>query len=587
MSRFFMRPSGLFALCLVALLSRSAWGGEPNQLPTLPVPPARISLILGNGQIKTGNGWAQALAVSAEGVIVATGTTDEVARLRGAGTRFVDLKGDAVLPGLQDLHVHPIFGGLAESRCKIAQGLDLAAIQKALRGCAARTPKGAWINGGQWDASAIGRIPTRAMLDAVVADRPVLLSDTSGHSAWVNSMALQLAGLNKDSKDPAGGIIERDASGEPTGVLREMAIDLVRSRVPPPSLAEVEKALTWSVRTMLSYGITSFTEASVGFSAGGERELQAYANLAERGVIKQRVRLCLAWGPGDAASERLVASRNLFARPRLSADCVKLFLDGVPTDSHTAAMMEPYVGTVDGRDDPASQKGLLQIPQDVLNGAVTRFDRMGLTVKFHAAGDGAVHAALDAIEAARRANGAEGPRHDVGHCTFVNERDFGRARALNASFEVSPYLWAPGPINDTIAAAVGPSRVDRSWPVRSMLEAGANVVAGSDWAVVPSVNPWIGIETLLTRESPGGSAESWGKAQAIGLEQALALFTENAARHMGTGDRLGRLDVGMLADLVVLDRNPFETAPRELHKTRVKRTYIAGELVYDAGKPDK
>lgn len=583
MSRFLVRTSRNWWLCLAALLSQPIWGSESSPQQTLPVPPSRISLILGNGQIKTGNGWTQALAVSSEGVIVAMGKTDEMVRLRGAGTRFVDLQGDTVLPGLQDLHVHPIFGGLAESRCKIAQGMDLPGIQKALRDCAARTPKGRWIDGGQWDVSAIGRIPTRAMLDAVVADRPVLLSDTSGHSVWVNTMALKLAGVNKDTKNPAGGIIERDDAGEPTGVLREMAIDLVRSHVPPPSQAEVEKALTWSVRNMLSYGITSFTEASVGFSAGGERELQAYANLSERGVIKQRVRLCLAWGPGDASSERLVASRNLFARPRLSADCVKMFLDGVPTDSHTAAMMEPYVGTVEGRDDPASQKGLLQIPQDVLNDAVTRFDRMGLTVKFHAAGDGAVHAALDAIEAARRANGTAGPRHDVGHCTFVNARDLGRARALNASFEVSPYLWAPGPINDTIAAAVGPSRVDRSWPVRSMLEAGANVVAGSDWAVVPSVNPWIGIETLLTRESPGGSAKTWGKEQAIGVEQALALFTENAARHMGTGDRLGRLDVGMLADLVVLDRNPYQTPPRELHKTRVKRTYIGGELVYQAG----
>jgi predicted amidohydrolase YtcJ len=235
-----------------------------------------------------------------------------------------------------------------------------------------------------------------------------------------------------------------------------------------------------------------------------------------------------------------------------------------------------------GRDDEASRKGLLMVPQEVLNQAVTRFDAMGLTVKFHAAGDAAVRAGLNAIEAARRANGFSGRLHDVGHCTFVASQDIGRARPMGATFEVSPYLWGPTPINDDITAAVGPRRIERVWPVRDMITAGALVVPGSDWAVVPSVSPWIGLETLVTREVPGGSPNSFGKSQAITLEQAFRMYTENAARHVGAGDRLGRIERGMLADLVVVDRDPFEIPIRAVHATRVERVFIGGEQVFEA-----
>jgi predicted amidohydrolase YtcJ len=212
---------------------------------------------------------------------------------------------------------------------------------------------------------------------------------------------------------------------------------------------------------------------------------------------------------------------------------------------------------------------------------VTRFDRLGMTVKFHAAGDAAVRAGLDAIEAARRTNGYSGRLHDVGHCTFVAKADLPRARAIGATFEVSPYLFAPSPINDDITKATGAERIARVWPVREMLDAGALVVAGSDWAVVPSVNPWIAVETLVTREKPGGSAESFGKAQAITVPEALALFTTNAARHRGEQRRLGAIEPGMLADVIVVDRDPYEVPVREIHRTRVIKTIVGGKVVYD------
>ena len=310
--------------------------------------------------------------------------------------------------------------------------------------------------------------------------------------------------------------------------------------------------------------------------------MKLYADMADAGTVKQRVRLCLNWEPGNAELEAVIADRNLYARTNVAADCIKIFLDGVPTDSHTAAMLEPYTLPMEGRNDDASRYGMLLVEQDTLNEAVTRFDRMGLTVKFHAAGDAAVRAGLNAFEAARRANGFSGQLHDVGHCTFVSRQDLPRARSLGATFEVSPYLWSPSPINDDISKEVGEDRTRRVWPVREMIEAGALVVPGSDWAVVPSVNPWIAVEALVTREEPGGSENHFGKEQAISLDQAIRLFTVNSARHLGMADRVGRIEPGLLADLIVLDRDPYRIPVTELHQVRVEKTMINGTLVFEA-----
>ena len=245
-------------------------------------------------------------------------------------------------------------------------------------------------------------------------------------------------------------------------------------------------------------------------------------------------------------------------------------------------MLQPYADSVPGRTDQRSRTGMLLLEQEVLDSAVARFDRMGLTVKFHAAGDAAVRAGLNAIAAARKANGYTGIMHNVGHCTFVAKEDLARARAIGATFEVSPYLWGPSPINDAITQAVGEEMIGRVWPVREMLDAGALVVPGSDWAVVPSVDPWIGIETLVTRQVPGGSAASFGPAQAISLAEALEMFTTNAARQARKADRLGRIEPGMLADLIVVDQNPYQAAPRAIHRTRVQLAFVGGSKVYEA-----
>jgi predicted amidohydrolase YtcJ len=536
--------------------------------------------ILSNGRFDTPGGWAAAAAIK-RGVIVAIGDAAAVEPYKGPNTKVIDLHGAAVLPGLHDMHVHPMGAGLAALACRFPQGSGPAVVQKAIEQCAAKHGKGEWITGGQWDAASFGSTPlNRQFLDRAAPNNPVVLTDISGHSAWANSEALKLAGITASTPNPPGGIIEKDAKGEPTGLLREAGAALVRAKVPPYSAEQNAHALKSSLDLMLSYGITSLTDAVVDGSI-----LQAYATLADRGELKQHVKGCLVWRPAmpgsnSSSQPEYIEMRNLYARDRFSPSCIKIFLDGVPTDGHTAAMVEPYADAK-GMDD-ARAKGILMVPPEVLKAALIDFDAKGFAVKMHAAGDAAVREGLDAIEAARKANGFSGQLHEVAHNSFVQMSDIRRARAIGATFEMSPYIWYPNPIIPDIAKAIGPERMKRWIPVKDAIDSGALVVPGSDWSVVPSVNPWIAIETLVTRQKPGGGGEILGAQERITLRQAIDMFTVNSAREMGDRNKVGTLERGMLADLIVLDRNPFQIPITQVHETKVKMAFINGEQVYQA-----
>lgn len=548
-----------------------------------PPPVMEADLILINGEIYTPAGWAQALAVK-NGVIIAIGNAATVDKHETAKTQVIDLKGATVIPGLHDMHVHPMGSGLQQLSCRFPQGSPPRKVIDTITGCVAGHAKGEWIAGGQWDAASFGKTPPhRSLLDPVSPDNPVVLTDISGHSVWANSKALELAGITRATPNPAGGIIERDASGEPTGVLRESASGMVRGLVPPATASQSVKALSWSLQQMLSQGITSFTDAAVD-----ERTMQAYAALADRDKLKQRVRACVMWRPMNYSASQgplpdPIGRRNLYARDRFKPDCIKIVLDGVPTDGHTAAMVEPYEDT--SHSEAARAKGILMVPPETLNAAVIDFDARGLTVKFHAAGDAAVREALDAIAVARKVNGFSGILHDSGHNSFVQMSDIRRARGIAATFEMSPYIWYPNPIIPDIAKAIGPERMKRWIPVKDAIDAGALVVPGSDWAVVPSVNPWIAIETLITRQKPGGGGETLGAAEKITLKQAFDMYTVNSARQMGNRNKTGSIEKGLLADVLVLDRNLFKIPVTQIHETRVKMVVINGEIVYQA--PEK
>ncbi len=526
-------------------------------------------LILRNGLVHAESGLHSALAVEGA-VIIAVGDDEQISTLSGPDTRIIDLAGASVFPGLHDMHVHPALAGFEEFSCKLSHRFNLEQIFERLEQCVAAVEPGEWVIGRAYDPEAFGdAAPHRSMLDRVAPNNPVLLNDISGHSAWVNSKVLELAGYTAATPNPDGGVIERDPDGTPTGLLHETAMGPVYALRPEPSRASYRKATRWALDVMLSHGITSLVDASTN-----EAEAQAYADLFDEGYLKQRVRSCV-W----AAETRIVERRNHFARERFRPDCVKLFLDGVPTDSHTAAMVDPYLPK-DGQTKKDRVRGILMMPAEKVAELTLKYDAMGLVVKYHAAGDQAVRTALDAIAAARASNGMNGLRHNPGHTTFIQPSDIARAKELGATLEFSPYLFAPSPIVVNISKAVGGPRMARMYALREAVDAGVHVVVGSDWPVVPFVNPWIAVELMVTRQKAGGSDERTAPSQGISLQEAIDIFTIKAAEQMNMASFVGSIAVGKFADLAVVDQNVFAVPITSVHKTRTLRTFIHGEEAY-------
>lgn len=536
-------------------------------------------MLLTGGQVYTPTGWADAIAVQGDR-IAAVGDAAAL-RKRYPAFKTVDLAGKTVIPGLHDMHVHPLGAGLALQQCKFEQGSSPQQILDVVAACVKKAKPGEWISGGRWAASSFGDTPpTRQMLDRIAPNNPVALTDISGHSTWANSLALKVAGVTRATPNPEGGIIEHDAAGEPDGLLRESAAQLVRQKIPAPSPEQNAQALKTGIDMLVSYGVTTLVDAVVT-----PEGLAAYQALTARNQLKAHVRGCLVYGRGwgdNSQFDQILAGRARYTSARFKLDCVKVFEDGVPTESHTAALIDPYAPDEHGQvKEP--QRGLLLVQPAELDPLVTRLDKQGITVKFHAAGDQASRTALDAIAAARKANGPNGPTHDVGHLTFIQPEDMQRAKTIRATLEFSPYLWFPSPINDDIIKASGAERIKRVWPVREGLDSGALVVAGSDWSVIPSANPWIGIETLVTRQAPDGQrpGESYGPQEAITVKEAIDIFTINAARQFGYADSHGTIEAGKAADFIILDRNPFKIAATDLHKVVVTQSYVGGELIYE------
>lgn len=532
-------------------------------------PPVAADTMYVNGRVYTPDGWQDGLAISG-GTIVALGRTDDMAAFRSPSTKVVDLGGATVLPGLIDMHVHAISAGLDAKNCMFPNGSKPAEILETVKLCVSKTTPGTWIVGGQWVGDLFGKAgPHRAMLDKVAPNNPVLLRDFSLHSAWVNSAALKSVGITRDTPNPKGGIIERDRSGNPTGVLREHAAMQLLDKIPQADTDTMVDALRYTTKTLLSLGIVAYEDALLT-SPGAK----AYAALADKGELYQHVRTCM-WEPDQA----LILTRNLYSRPGLDMSCVKMMLDGVPTDAHTAAMHDDYADAA-SLSDPARRKGSLLVAPAELQTKIVRYDAKGLTVKMHATGDAAVHAALDAIAAARTANGIAGMRHEVTHANFVLPADFARAKAIGATFEFSPYVWFPNPVIKDVIKAVGATRMEHFSPVKSAIDAGLPVTLGSDWPVVPSADPWLAIETLVTRQAPGGVGEPVSPKERISVAEAVNIFTREGARQLGVDNKTGSLERGKSADFIVIDQNIFEIPAVNIHKTKVKYTIIAGKEVF-------
>ncbi len=537
--------------------------------------PAAADVVFENGRIYTVDAvrsWAEAIAIS-DGRIHYVGNNAGVESWIGEKTRVVDLRGRMMLPGLHDVHIHPISGGIEALACDLNALTSLDAYLERIAECAARDPDKAWVTGGGWLMSVFGpgANASRKLLDEIVPDRPVYLSSADGHSAWVNSRALEIAGIDADTPDPADGIIDREpGSRVPLGSLQEGAMTLVERHLPAETIESRIAGLEYAIDMLNGYGITSIQDANVDRAA-----LDAYRALLDRGDLSLRVVGAQWWerGRGIEQIADFVRRRAEFEDERLRASTIKIMQDGV-MENFTAAMLEPYIGK-DGR------RGIPMVAPEALNLAVTRLDAAGFQVHFHAIGDAAVRQSLDAVEIARRANGELGNRHHISHLQLIDPDDIPRFRELAVVANFQPvWAYADDYVTELTIPFIGEERGGRMYPIGSVLESGAVVAFGSDWSV-STANPYHQIEVALTRLGPLGETEQpLGPDEAITLADAIAAFTIAGAWVNGQEADAGSIEVGKYADLVVLDRNLFTIPVADISDTRAVVTLLEGEVVY-------
>ncbi|MFE5812481.1 amidohydrolase [Streptomyces sp. NPDC056479] len=537
-------------------------------------------LLFTGGPVLTPEGRT-ATAVAVTGDRVTAVGREEVHDLAGPRTEVVDLAGRLLLPGFQDAHVHPVPAGLELGQCDLTEAKTAADTLAAVRAYADAHPEREWITGGGWSMEAFeGGTPTKELLDTVVPDRPVYLPNRDHHGAWVNSRALALAGISRDTPDPADGRIDRDASGEPSGTLQEGAMQLVGRLTPPATLADRVAALLHAQRHLHALGITAWQDALVGEFLGMDDPSQAYLAAARDGSLTARVVGALWWDRERGAEQipELVERRAALSHGRFRAGSVKLMLDGV-AETGTAALLDPYL---DKCGCATANRGTAFIDAGQLPKYVTELDALGFQCHFHALGDRAVRDALDAIEAARAANGASDTRPHLAHLQVVQPADVPRFARLGATANIQPLWAAHEPQMDELTIPfLGPERATWQYPFGALLRSGARLAAGSDWPV-SSPDPLHGIHVAVNRVAPDrGDTPVFLPGERIGLAEAFTAYTAGSA-YVNHLDDTGEIRAGALADLVVLDRDPFDGPVEEIAGTRVALTYVGGARVYAA-----
>ena len=552
-------PLYALALCAISLLA--------------PLPASAEAVLYRNARVYTVDAarpWASAIAVE-DGHIVAVGDDAELASWRGGEARVVDLQGRFVMPGFHDAHVHPILGGLKYRGFWIGPEVPAADVPARVAARLESDPgKGTLVGEGVFSGAFIDL----KALDAVAPQRPVVLYTFGGHSAWVNSAALRAAGIDRDTPAPAGGAIARDASGELLGYFADEALTLLRPVLPPGPVdfatrLDVAREVT---AQMSRLGITAFKDAMVE-----EDDLRAYRELERRGELHQRVATAIRISglnlspAGQEAARGLVKRRADYRSALLHPDFVKVFLDGGPG---TMALLEPT---------PLNPQTRPLIDGAALDALVADYDRQGVSIMAHAHGDAAIRAFIDAVVAARRANGT-GVRHHVAHCSSIHPQDVSRLVAADVVCDFSPYIWFPSPLVEGARPVLGDAHMERLYPSSMMVAGGATLAGGSDWGYDNAdLNPLPFLEALVTRRDPSGRTQgTWGAQWTISVPQAITVFTLNGARALRLEAETGSLEPGKRADFVVLDRNLLDIDPRTIHEARVLMTVFDGRTVYEA-----
>ena len=531
-----------------------------------------------NGAVYTmdiNRSWATAVALRDDKIIY-VGFDEGVAPLQGPQTRVVDLNGNMLMPSFQDVHVHPMDSGKQALSVDLSGSSSIREYVAAVKTYADANPDEPWILGGGWsmDVFGPGARTSKKLLDAVVPDRPVFLTSQDGHTGWANSQALAAAGIDADTQDPVSGIVDRDPeTGEIIGSLQEGAMDMLTPYIPPASTEFNERGLQYAVELLNSYGITALTDAWVL-----KPTLDAYRTLDQRGDLTMRVVASLWWERtlGLEQIDDFKTLRSDYSNGNVMASTVKIMQDGV-LENYTGALSEPY-------DVEGLPMGIPMVEPELLKTAVTALDAEGFQVHFHAIGDAAITQSLDAVEAAIDANGNSHRRHHISHLQLIHPNDLPRFRELDVIANFQP-LWAYADtyVTDLTIPFIGEERAEWMYPIRSVVNAGGMIAFGSDW-FVSTANPFPQIETAITRtdadSGPESGDESFLPNETIDLATALAAFTINSAYVNNLESVSGSIEVGKLADLIVLDRNLFEIPAKEISETKVLLTLFGGIPVH-------
>jgi predicted amidohydrolase YtcJ len=486
-----------------------------------------------------------------------------------------------VVPGFNDAHVHFLMGARNLQNLELSGETSVEGIRQRIAEFARSHPDRDWLLGRGWFYAVFpGGMPDRALLDSVVPDRPVAIEAYDSHTTWVNSAALTRLGMGDDTPNPPRGEIQRDKTGRATGILKEAAMELVDRALPPRTLAQDVESLAAAARLAFRHGLTSVQEAGAG-----PEQFEIYRGLRASGHAMLRIRLGQRMGPGLTMAdwERRLVEYEALALPRrndpwISAGIVKAFADGV-IESGTAVMLAPYEGMM------AGQPGALGFPQwepGELEEAVRVADRRGWQVQIHAIGDGAVRRALDAYERAAGLNGPRDRRHRIEHIETIDAADIPRFAALGVVASMQPYHADPEPAQlDLYTGRIGPDRASRGWPWNSIRRAGGRLAFGSDWPVV-SFDPFLGLNSAVNRATRDGRpAGGWLQHERLTLTDVLGGYTAGSAWAAHEDAIKGTLEPGMLADVVVLDRNLFTAPPSEIVAASVQTTILGGQVVYD------
>ena len=503
----------------------------------------------------------------------------------GSDAEVVDVDGGLVTPGFVDAHVHAVQGGLERIRCDLTAEHQREGLLAAVARYVATHPEAPWVLGGGWSMSAFpGGVPRAADLDAVVGGRPAFLPNRDHHGAWVSSRALALAGIDERTPDPSHGRIERDGRGRPTGTLHEEAMGLVSRLVPATTAAEQDAALLAGQAHLHSLGVTGWQDAIVGDYAGLDDPGPAYVRAAASGALTAHVVGAL-WWDRDRGLEQLpdlVGRREALSGGRFRATSVKVMQDGV-AENGTAALDEPYLDRCGHARTGAGGRGHCFVDAGVLREAVVALDAEGFQVHVHAIGDRGVRETLDAFAAVPAGRRGQG-RHHVAHLQVVRPEDRARFAALGVTATIQA-LWAclDEQMVELTLPVLGPDRARWQYPFGDLWRAGARLAAGSDWPV-SSADPLAAVHTAVTRTAwgePGrAGAEPFLPEQALDLTTAMAAYTSGSAWINHRDGVVGTIAPGVLADLAVLDRDPFDGPPGEIGSARVVGTWVDGVRVH-------